>query len=103
MKIKTRLRNCADSRNRASGKTHWKGAFVGCLILVSIFCVILFPFRGRSAAPGLQAGPFTTNNGLAYLTVTVTNGTSTNWYQIDHRWDLNSNVPWVGSVTGYLG
>jgi len=51
----------------------------------------------------LQVGPFTTNSGLTYVTVAITNGLITRTYQIDHKADLNSNVPWVGSVTGILG
>src|SRR2546426_5839789 len=102
MKIENHLGNRSGSKNRMSGKSHWEGAVVGCLILLSIFGVILAPFMGWSAAPGLKAGPFTTNSGVTYITVTITNGSSTNTYQIDHRADLNSNIPWIGSVTGIL-
>lgn len=35
--------------------------------------------------------------------VSITNGVSTNTYQIDTKVDLNTNVPWVGSITGIVG
>jgi len=91
------------STNRISGKAHWEGTFVGCLVLFSVFVLMLMPFGGRSAAPGLQIGPFTNVGGLTFVTVTITNGSSTNTYQIDRKLDLSSDVPWVGSTTGTLG
>ena len=102
MQIKYHLWN-ASTKNRRSGKTHWDAALAGFLILFTILSLMLVPFGGRAAAPGLTIGPFTTNSGLRYITVTITNAITTNTYQIDHKLDLNSNVPWVGSITGILG
>src|SRR2546421_8598069 len=92
------------AKHFAHGRAQWAAVFIGCLVLFPIAWLLLAPAVGWSAAaPGLQVGPFTNISGVNYFPLTVTNGTSTNIYQIDHRAQLNSNVPWVGSTTGIVG
>src|SRR5437016_4187035 len=98
MQIKNHVRywsHESGSKHRISGRTHWEGAFLGSLVLVSVFVLMLLPFGGRSAAPGLVLGPFTNISGADYVLLTVTNGGSTNTYQIDRKADLRVEIPWV--------
>jgi len=61
------------------------------------------PFAGRTAAPGLQIGPFTNYGGKTYIGLLITNATATNIYQIQPMPALFNNLPFVGSITGAYG
>lgn len=58
---------------------------------------------GRGASPGLQLGGFSTNLGQTYLSLTITNGSSTNAYEIHTRPSLNANFPWIPNIIGTNG
>ena len=90
-------------KNRLGGRAQWVAVFLGCMLLSSMAWLLFTPLAGWSAAPALKLGPFTNISGVSYVSLAVTNGTSTNIYQIDNRADLAFNVPWVGSTTGTLG
>ncbi len=89
---------------RDGGRAQWAGVFLACLLLFSVSWLLFAPLAGWSAAPVLGVGPFTNIAGVNYVNVTViSNATSTNVYQIDHRGLLDTNVPWVGATIGITG
>ncbi len=58
-----------------------------------IFCsVMLAPLAGGGAAPELQLGPFTTNGGIASVTLAIVNGGGPKFYMIDRATALGSNI-----------
>jgi len=76
---------------------------ISCLVLAATGVLVLAPFLGRSAAPGLQIGPFTNYGGTNYITLLITNATPTNVYEIHTRAALVPTFPWVSNIIGAYG
>jgi hypothetical protein len=70
----------------------------GLGVFLVFFAMMFWPSPTDSAAPGMLAR--LTNN---QILVTITNGSSTNFYELLSKQDLNPAVPWMGGIIGTNG
>jgi len=102
MKLRfTELDGTGRANDTRGYRRNWEGTLVGCLVLSALGGLVLAPFVGRSAAPGLLIGPFTNYGGTNYISLLITNATATNIYEIHTRPDLT--LPWVSNISGAYG
>jgi hypothetical protein len=73
---------------------------VGILISLSLAMALFYPGRARtSPIPGLTAS--ITSNG--FISLTVTNGVTNEFYTIYGKPALDTNFPWSGFTNGVMG